>query len=177
MRLDAQLWIEQLGLSGILGTGLLCFAAAFHISAVAPVEQRRAALQHEQQRLEALRPAGGSALAQSGPEVGLETFYAQLAAEPAVDELLEKITGMARQRGIVLKQGRYRFAWVGERFGRYEVAFSAQTPYYQARMFIHEVLRELPMVALDDVSFQRTQVAAGGAEMTANFSMLVRRER
>lgn len=170
--------VDSLGLTGVLGLGLLCFAGAFYVNAIRPSAGRLGDLQREQAKLERAqdRERGQSASAVT-PEVQLQDFYEQLAPEKSVDRLLEKIVLIARKHGIVLKQGSYRFSWQGDRFGRYEVAFSAQTSYYQTRMFIHEVLYEMPMVSLDDVGFQRSQTTTGGVEMNANFSMLVRRER
>jgi hypothetical protein len=171
---------EAFGIAGILGLGLLAFCAAFYAGTIRPAESRLAELRREMARLEQLdarrmrEDAGpdGSSL-----EERLQDFYGLLAAEQAIGEIIEAIDATARRYGVVLRQGSYRFSREeGARAGRYEVTYTAQTPYFRARIFLHEVLRDLPMLALDEVSFQRQQPASGTPEMSARFSILVRRD-
>jgi hypothetical protein len=110
-------------------------------------------------------------------EERLQEFYELLASEKTIGDLLDTIDATARRNGVLLRQGNYRLAWdAGSRAGRYEVTYTAQTPYFRARIFLHEVLHELPMLALDEVAFQRQQVTTGATDLTARFSLLVKRE-
>lgn len=173
-------WVEALGLAGIVGIGLAVFCAAFYFGTIRPGEQRLAALHLEQARLERIRDQrtrDGVGAEGGSVEERLQGFYDLLASEQSIGELLESIDAVARRNGVVLRQGSYRFSWeAGSRSGRYEVTYTGQAPYYQVRIFLHEVLRELPMLSLDEVGFQRQQTTAGAAELTARFSLLVRRD-
>lgn len=173
-------WVEALGLAGTVGIGLAVCCAAFYFGTIRPGEQRLAELRLEKARLEriqAQRIREGRGAEGGSVEERLQGFYNLLASEQSVGELLESIDATARRNGVLLRQGNYRFSWeAGSRAGRYEVIYTGQTPYYRARVFLHEVLHELPMLALDEVSFQRQQTTAGATELTARFSMLVRRD-
>ncbi|MBI3042918.1 MAG: hypothetical protein HYY78_08850 [Betaproteobacteria bacterium] len=173
-------WAEALGVAGTAGIGLAVFCAAFYLGTIRPGEQRLADLRVEKTRLDriqAQRAREGGAAGGGTVEERLQGFYNLLANEQLIGELLETIDATARRNGVVLRQGSYRFSWEpGSRSGRYEITYAGQTPYHQARIFLHEVLRDLPMLALDEVSFQRQQATAGATELTARFSILVRRE-
>lgn len=172
-------WSETLGTAGAIGIGLVVFCAAFYFGTVRPAELRLSGLLQEQGRLEGLRDQrirDGVAAGALSTEERLKDFYGLLASEQAIGELLEAIDAAARRNGVQLRQGSYRFSWdAGSRAGRCEVTYTGQTQYFRARIFLHEVLSELPMLALDEVTFQRQQTSAGATDMTARFSILVRR--
>jgi len=172
--------MEALGPAGTVGIGIAVFCAAFYFGTIRPGEMRLAELRLEQARLERVqvqrvregRGAGGGTV-----EEQLQGFYNLLVSEELIGEWLKTIDSTARRNGVVLRQGSYRFVWeAGSRAGRYEVTYTGQTPYHQARIFLHEVLRDLPMLALDEVGFQRQQTTSGVTELTARFSILMRRE-
>lgn len=173
-------WMEALGPAGTVGIGLAVFCAAFYFGTIRPGEQRLTELRLEQARLEriqAQRAREGRGAEGGSVEERLQGFYNLLANEQLIGEWLETIDATARRNGVVLRQGSYRFIGeAGSRSGRYEVTYTGQTPYHQARIFLHEVLRDLPMLSLDEVSFQRQQTTSGTTELTARFSMLVRRD-
>jgi len=169
--------VETLGPAGAAGVGLAVFCAAFYFGTIRPGEERLARLRLESARLEQVQTerarAGQGA---ESVEERLQGFYELLASESEIGDVLDTIDATARRNGIVLRQGNYRFAWdPGSRAGRYEVTYTAQTSYYRARIFLHEVLHELPMLALDEIGFQRQQVTSGATELTARFSLLVKR--
>lgn len=173
-------WAETLGLTGTVGVGIAVFCAAFYAGTIRPGEQRLAELRVENARLERIheqRTRQGAVAVGGSFEERLLGFYKLLASEQSIGELLATIDAIARQHGVILRQGTYRFSSeAGSRFGRYEVSYTGQPAYFQARLFLRDVLREMPMVSLDEVSFQRQQTTAGAIDMTARFSMLVRRE-
>ena len=170
--------VETLGLVGAAGIGLAVFCAAFYLGTIRPGEERLAKLRLESVRLERLQvERTRSGKGTESVEERLQEFYGLLASENEIGDLLDTIDATARRNGIVLRQGNYRFGWdPGSRAGRYEVTYTAQAPYYRARIFLHEVLHELPMLALDEIGFQRQQVTSGATDLTARFSLLVKRE-
>ena len=173
-------WVEALGPVGTVGIGLIVFCVAFYFGTIRPGEQRFANLGLEQARLEriqAQRAREGGDAEGGSVEERLQGFYNLLASEELIGKLLKTIDATARRNGVLLRQGSYRFNWeAGARSGRYEVTYTGQTPYHQARIFLHEVLRDLPMLSLDEVGFQRQQTTSGTTELTVRFSLLVRRD-
>ena len=173
-------WLDALGTPGTIAIGLLAFCAAFYFGTVRPAEERFAALKVERARLERQHPAGaadGPAAQQTSTSERLSGFYELLAEDQSAAKLLETIDGVARRNGFVLRQGSYRFSWdARSRSGRYDVSYSGRATYHQARVFVHEVLYELPMVSLDEVSFQRQQTTDAMTEINARFSVFVKRE-
>lgn len=173
-------WAEALGVPGIAGIGLAVCALAFHSGSIRPAEARLASLDKEKTRLEQLRSTRvrqGAPATEASLDERLQDFYALLARPDAIGKRLETIDALARQHGVVLRQGNYRFnRAAGARFGRYEVTYTGQSAYFQARLFLRDVLRELPMLSLDDVAFQRQQTSTGATELTARFSLLVKAE-
>jgi len=172
-------WADALGVAGIAGIGLAVFALAFYLGTIRPAEPRLLDLRKEKARLEQLRAArvGPGMVAEVPVEERLQGFYELLASADSIGERLETIDAIARQNGVLLRQGSYRFnREAGARFGRYEVTYTGQSAYFQARLFLRDVLRELPMISLDDVGFQRPQTTAGATELSARFSLLVKAE-
>ena len=170
--------VELLGQTGIIGVGLLVFGAVFYFGTVRPADVRLADLRAEQARLEQIRDQKArEGKAGVSTEERLRDFYDMLAREQAIGGLLEKIDAAARRNGINLRQGNYRFSWdSASRSGRCEITYTGQAQYFRVRVFLHEVLSEMPMVSLDEVSFQRQQAAVGTTDLSARFSILVRRE-
>ena len=173
-------WAEALGMAGITGIGFAVCAIALFVGTLLPAEKRLAELRKEKARLESVRAEqvrSGSVGGDVAVAERLREFYRILAREESIGELLETVDALGREHGVVLRQGSYHFsAEGGSRFGRYEVTYTAQSAYFQARLFLRDVLRELPMISLDGVSFQRQQTTAGATELSARFSLLVRRE-
>lgn len=173
-------WVDTLGLTGTIGVGIAVFCAVFYAGTIRPGEQQLTELRTEKSRLERIRDQRireGFGAAGESLEERLQGFYSLLASEQSIGELLEAIDAAARRNGVVLRQGTYRFIReTGSRSGRYEVTYTGQTPYYRARIFLHEVLGELPMLSLDEIGFQRQQATAAATELTARFSLLVRRD-
>ena len=154
--------------------GLIAFCAALYFGTLTPMQQRLAELEARGSRLEAARGQGFASA--RTPEEELERFYAGLAAPEALGPLAERVFELARGHGILLRQGSYRVVSdPGARFVRYEISYQGQAPYYRLRLFLRELLREMPMVALDGLSLQRQSVAAPAAEAAVKLSFLVRR--
>ena len=180
MRATLARWSEALGATGIAGLAIAVLCGVFYTEAIRPGAERLDQMRSKLARLErlhALRAREGLGAGGESTEERLQGFYKVLASEHSLGELINTIDTAARRNGVVLKQGSYRFVLeAGSRFGRYEVTYSGQTPYFRARIFLNEVLRDLPMLSLDEVSFLRQQTSAGSTELAARFSILVRRD-
>ena len=144
-------WPELLGAAGMAGVGLLAFSGALYFGSLVPAENRRDALASEQKRVESAgtgRSAGNESIPAELVQEQLQTFYAILADERSIGDVLARIDEIARRNGVILRRGNYRIASDRDgRFGRHEVSYSGEAAYFRARVFIRETLSELPMIS------------------------------
>ncbi|MEI6299816.1 MAG: hypothetical protein WCR74_00095 [Betaproteobacteria bacterium] len=164
------LWADGLGHAGIIGIGLLIFAATWHVSAVVPAQDEMAVLQSRLARIEGggpreLPPAQRAA-------VQLQEFYRHFPGVAEAPEWVQKIHKMATAEGLALETGEYRMARDGELgMSRYQITLPLKGGYPQVRRFIAKVLDEIPAATLDEVSMKRESVGAGGVETRVRFTL------
>lgn len=167
--------LERLGRTGVVGIALVVFSASFWAGTLGPAAENLANLQALADRL----AAGRSAKFESTqtPQGELAAFYAMLPGEEATAAVAGRMFDVARSLGIALRQGSYRLAPEADaRFARYEVTYQTQAAYYRVRLLIRDLLREMPSLALEDISFERQQPNASNAEITMKFTLYVRRK-
>lgn len=174
LRAVASAWTERLGVAGVVGVALLAFAAAFQLGTIGPESARKEALERDQSKLEQARAPGSEPV--RTPQEDLSAFYAMLPEETAIPAFSERVYALGAALGVPLRQGSYRHATdEGAGYARYEVTYQTQAAYYRVRLFLRDLLREMPALALDDVAFQRQQANAPSAETTLKLVLFVRR--
>lgn len=162
--LSTQAFLQRLGVPGILALGVLVASAAMYLSAHRPLLlDLRAA--REAVRVLAAQPQESAARA---GEAGLRAFYAHFATGVAAHEWLEVLFALAREHGVELQQGNYRYELPeGARLARYEMTLPLSGDYARIRTFLAAVLNRIPVASLDHVAFER----ASGAEVAATVRM------
>jgi Tfp pilus assembly protein PilO len=165
---------RQAGTTGLAGLALILFAALFYWMLVPSAQARLAELRQATATLhERLQRAAGSFDdAASTPEEQLGNFYGAFPAIETAPDLLGKIYRAAERRGLTLMQGEYRAK--PERSGlltRYQIMLPVSGPYLQVREFLAEVLRQIPFIALDNVSFQREKIGETIVEARINLTL------
>lgn len=145
--------LRRLGRPGVVAIGIALFAAMGWLSAVAPLESRRESAEKRLAELQSAARPGTHARGQG--DTGLERFYAFFRGHSAADRL-EAVHALAREAGLQLKQGSYRFsAGQGERLARYEMTLPVRGSYAQIRRFLARLLNEVPVASLDQVAFEK----------------------
>jgi Tfp pilus assembly protein PilO len=167
---------KQAGRAGLVGLGLLVFAAAFYAATVSPAQARLAELRQATATLhERLQRAAGSFDdAARTPEEQLGNFYGAFPSAAAAPDLLDKIYRAAARRGLALAQGEYRLR--RERSGllmRYQIMLPVSGPYLQVREFLGDVLKQIPFLALDNVSFQREKIGETAVEARISMTLYI----
>lgn len=158
--------------AGVVGIGLAVFAAAAYVSAVQPAREQLAQLQAKamQQQDGGAVQDGLRSAAQRGAEQ-LEQFNRAFPASAETSALVKKLHDIAAQNSIALDTGEYRLT--RERDGdlaRYQVTLPLRGTYWQVRLFVAQVLDEMPSSALEEISIKRDSVSARAVETRVRFA-------
>jgi Tfp pilus assembly protein PilO len=154
-------WLRLLGWPGILGIGVLVMCATFYLSTLQPAAER---LRETQQSAASLRDqmkqAGEVA---KGPErpvaEQLAEFYKLFPNEKDLPDWLAKVFAAAQAQGLVLEQGEYKTQ--RDKIGHlmhYEITLPVKGEYPQIRKFLAALTRDVPIVGLQQIEFERQKV-------------------
>ena len=176
--MDAQATLQRLAASldtaGVIGIGLAVFAGAMYFSAVTPAREHLAKLETRAARHAQTQgaPADGlRSVAMRGTEQ-LEQFNRNFPPLTDAPEQILKLHKIASQNGIALDTGAYE--WTRERdasLARYQVTLPLRGTYWQVRLFVAQVLDELPASALEEISMKRDAVSARAVETRVRLSL------
>lgn len=173
-------WVERLrrevgrlGKAGVVGIGLIVFAAAFYASAVRPGGAALAELRDEARMLEGkMRRAGGPGGREATPAEQLAAFYAHFPAVGTGPDWLRRIYAAAESRGVVLQSGEYRLSrGAGERLARYEITLPLKGSYTQVRGFVADVLAAVPAAVLEEVNLRREGIDSARLDARVRFTL------
>lgn len=175
-------WVERLrrevgrlGTLGVVGIGLLVFAAAFYFSSVRPGDRALAELRAEARDLERQLQMGGSLGTRAAtPTEQLAAFYAFFPASGETSALLRRISAAAGARGLELQSGEYRMQRnQGARLARYEITLPLKGSYTQVRDFVADVLASVPAAVLEEVNLRRESVDSPRLDARVRFTVYV----
>ena len=174
-----KLWVQRLGVAGVVGLGLCAFAVMFYFSAVLILQEEQAQVLEELETSRSLAQ-GGTASPTNVPRTPAEQladFYAVFPPVTARPETLRKIIQLAERQTLVLRAGKYHV--IDDHTGRlvrYEVSFPIVGPYPNVRQFLRAVLAEVPSAALDKVDVQKNMADGAHAKTTVSFTLFSRRD-
>ncbi|MCG6877295.1 MAG: type 4a pilus biogenesis protein PilO [Betaproteobacteria bacterium] len=165
--------VGRLGGAGVVGIGLLVFAATFYFSAHRPARVELAALNEEARQLqERLRMGGSLTGREAAPAEQLAAFYAFFPNETSTPQWLARIYDAAAAKGIALESGEYKLdRKVGERLARYEILLPVKGSYAQIRGFVAEVLATVPAAVLEEVNLRRESVQSRRLDARVRFTL------
>lgn len=160
-------WLRVLGWPGVAALGLLVACPSLYVSAIRPMQEH---LQDTQRSVISLREqmlhdgkAGKGKL--STPAEQLVEFYRAFPAERFSPQWLEKLIAVAEQNDLTLNEGEYKTTRdkVG-RLVRYQITLPVTGEYPQIREFLAALPAEIPIIALEDVQFERNNIAESAVE-------------
>lgn len=174
-----KLWVQRLGVAGVVGLGLCAFAVMFYFSAVVILQEEQARVLEELETSQSLAQGGtaSSAIVPRTPAQQLSDFYAVFPPVKAMPEVLRKIIQLADRQNLILRAGKYHV--IDDHTGRlvrYEVSFPIAGPYPNVRQFLRAVLGEIPSAALDKVDVQKNTADDAHAKTTVSFTLFSRRD-
>lgn len=161
-RLAFRRWLRRMGWPGMLAIGIFAVSTAFFFSAIRPEQTRLdsarqgAVALNEQLALDS-KSLNGATLS---TEDQLAVFYQKFPTEGNSSQWLGKLVALASNRGLSLNDGEYKATRdrVG-RLMRYQMTFPVKGPYPKIRQFLTDLPDALPVVALENVQFERQKVA------------------
>ena len=160
--------------AGVVGIGLAVFAAAMYFSAVLPARNELAQLAAQsarQQRRSGPAADGMRNAAMRGADQ-LEQFNRNFPPLSEAPALVLKLHEIAAQNGIALDTGEYVLVRDREAsLTRYQVTLPLRGTYWQVRLFVAQVLDELPASALDEISIKRENVSARNVETRVRITL------
>jgi hypothetical protein len=166
-----QACVALLGIAGVAGLGLLVFGCAFYASSVVPARDELARLAARAARAGSApeQPDAHGAVASSIER--LKLFERRFPAFTDTPGLVLKLHAIAAANGIVLETGEYRL--VRDRdsnIARYEITLPLKCSYPQVRLFLAQLLDEVPALSLDEISIKRDSVGARSSETRARLT-------
>lgn len=167
VRWTLQRLLRRLGWPGMLAIGILAICTASYFSVIRPTQERLGTVQ---QHLASLRKQLVLAGTQNHdivltPEAQLAVFYRKFPEEQYSPVWLEKLVALAANRGLSLNDGEYKVTRdkVGK-LVRYQMILPVQGEYPQIRKFLADLPGALPVVALENVQFERPKIADPNVE-------------
>lgn len=142
---------DRLGLPGMLSLGLFATGLLLHFIVLRPMQHRLDQLDTQlagmEQRSADKVPAD--------PSAQLEAFYGFFDTREDRTAWLARLDAIARASGVDLSAGQYTLRDDGTPLTHYEVTLPLSGSYPQIRAFLDKSLREIPVLSLDQVNFQR----------------------
>ncbi|BBI99696.1 hypothetical protein FGKAn22_13890 [Ferrigenium kumadai] len=153
-------WLNILGWPGVMALGMLVVLPAFYLSSIRPLQAHLDEIRHSvaRQLKEDTRKPDRSR--HHGTEEQLAEYYRFFPPARSAPQWLEKLAALAESRGLRLDQGEYLAApdKVG-RLVRFQMTLPLKGEYTQIRKFLAALPGELPVVALEQVQFERQSIA------------------
>lgn len=172
-------WLGLLGWPGLLAAGMLAICPAFYFSAIRPAQERLEAAQHSvtslhrQMELSRKSPGGKT----HTPAEQLAEFYRLFPHERSSPEWLEKLVSVAESNGISLNEGEYKVSNdKAGRLVRFQITLPLKGEYPQIRRFLAALPAELPVMALENVQFERNKVADPNVEARIRLVLFLGRQ-
>lgn len=163
--------VEQLGIGGVLGIGVLLFCATFYFSTLAPAQrdlaERRSAA------------AGASIAAQTvahSPDP-LSELHSRFPALNTLTAQVERLHRIGRNSGLQLQQADYRLEVPPAGLVAYRVSLPVRGEYKALRTFVGAVLKEMPVAAVDRVRFERKKPGDTQLEAQIQLTLFFRPEK
>lgn len=149
-------WLDRWGRLPVFGAVLALVGVLLVLTSALPTARENEVLRVRAEKAEAAAratPAAGAAAA-----ARREDFDAFFARPERETDWLNKIHALATAQGIAINQATYNAtAEPTLKLVRYQVTLPVQATYPQVRRFVGSLLNEVPVLALESVTFERKQ--------------------
>jgi hypothetical protein len=168
----------SIGWPGLLGSLLLLLAGLTALWVVQPENVRLAELKRDTTSLKTrIEQTARSGIPASANQDDLTRFY-HFFDGPPTTRWLKKLYAAAAAQDLVLTRAEYRMT--PERSGRlvrYQITLPVQGSYVQIRRFIAQALTDVPVAALDAISFKRETIGATQLEAQVKLTLYLNADR
>lgn len=157
--------LATLAWPGILGVVLLLAAAGIYLYQVQPKTTRLEELTRDSASLKLrIEQVAKSGIPESSDQDELVKFYGFF-SHASLTEWLDKLYAAAAAQKLILEQGEYRITpSKSGKLVRYQITLPVKGSYLQIRQFVAQALIDVPLAALDDITFKRETIGATEVE-------------
>lgn len=177
LRWEALGRVERLGWPGVLGVLLALACAIGWLTWVAPQARDTERLRDDNARMQAdqaRRATQTPAAAAVALEDPFASFGARFPNERGIATVLTRMHAAALRHGLQMPQAEFRLSQVaGDPLARYAIVLPLRADYRSLRSFVDEVLREVPGMALEEISLRRDDAQAHALESRLRFVLFV----
>ena len=171
------LWHRAMALlawPGILGLVLLLLTAGVYWYQVQPKTTRLAQLQQNSVSLKLrIDQVAKSGIPETSDQEELNKFYGFFTG-PSLSEWLNKLYAAAAAQQLLLEQGEYRITpSKNGKLARYQITLPVKGNYLQIRQFVAQALNDVPIAALDEISFKREAIGATEVEARIKLTLFL----
>lgn len=163
-----------LGWPGAVGAGGLGLCLVLYLSVLQPAQQRLDSARLEASSLHDRIARAGLALNDSARPIDeqLTTFYRIFPSEHGSTDWIGKIAAIAQRDGLDLQQADYKVSRdkIG-RLTRIQMNLPLSGEYPRIRSFLSDLRKEIPIVSLEQVDFERQKV--GDQKVEAKLRLVV----
>jgi Tfp pilus assembly protein PilO len=127
------------------------------VGATEPMSRETARLVADSQKIELrLAAAATAAPVDATPRQQLEAFAKHFPGEKSIASALARLHALAKKRGVRIEQAEFKLSnEAGEPLARYTVVLPVKAEYRALRHFGRDAMRELPGLAIEEVSLRR----------------------
>ncbi len=152
-------WLRGIGLPGWVGLalGLACVIAVGALVEPKYTEAQRLDADSDLLAQRAATQAMSTVAASATPQQQLALFEQRFAGERTIAPSVARLQAAAQRRGFVLDLAEFKLASEpAEPLARYSILLPIKADYRALRRFTHDVLQEMPGLALDEVNLRRS---------------------
>lgn len=161
-------WARKLGVTGVVGLGLLAVALLLQLIQVAPLQREIIA---QQKKLAVLRVAAASYDAEPAPPANP---LAMLPPTGQAAQLIGELEQLADAHGISLPRGQYSVSTsAGTPLARWQLVLPVETSYPALHAFIAAALERLPNLTLDELKLKRERIETTELQADLRMSLFV----
>lgn len=166
--------LALLALPGLLGLGLLLFTAGIYWYQVQPKTTRLAQLKQDSTSLKLrIAQVAKSGIPETSDQDTLIKFYGFFSG-PSLSEWLDKLYAAAAVQQLVLEQGEYRITpSKNGKLARYQITLPVKGNYLQIRKFVAKALNDVPIAALEEISFKREAIGSTEVETRIKLTLFL----
>jgi len=169
--------IQAIGAPGAVGIALLIFSLSFALSTLLPswreLERQQTAAASAQESLP--EAAARESILDASPAAELRRFYEIFPARADAPELLSRMYAAAEDRKLLLSRGEYgRSTDPQTGLARYRIVLPVRGSYSQVREFVAAALQAVPVLALDEVTFERPKISEREVEARIRLTLYLK---
>lgn len=177
LRWEGARLVSELGLPGAAAAALGAAVLAVWWGGIVPAHSTADQLRAEHAWLERRASQAASAASVAAPlgmREQLAEFRSRFGDEKSLSAALGRLHGAARRHGVQLEQAEFKLSSEArEPLSRYTIVLPVKAEYKALRRFTHDALRDLPGLALEEVSLRRSDARSPVLDAQVRFVLFV----